>query len=189
MRSLELSLGDCETPSLGDIHWDEFYIRQTAEKLCLDFVGELVLSNGAGLLIKTKFVEKWLAKQDWGSVGKERRRRFNDYMRFKSNRIVQIINLIRTSRRGLKALEKAGLLEETHARRQMQELPDVVMEMEPESILESIEQPDPQMPRAREQSLEEQRLRRQHREAMVLNDGTRPLGRGDIFERDHGTPD
>ncbi|KAK7756836.1 hypothetical protein SLS62_001281 [Diatrype stigma] len=30
-----------------------------------------------------------------------------------------------------------------------------------------------------------QRLRRRHREAMVLNDGTHPPGRGDIIEREH----
>jgi hypothetical protein len=45
---------------------------------------------------------------------------------------------------------------------------------------------EPLVLRAREHSVEEQRLRRQHREAMVLNDGTRPLGREDIIERDHG---
>lgn len=189
VRSLELSLGDFEPPSLEDYHWDEYYIRDMAERFCLMFMLELAVKNGASLLIKAKFVEKWLAKQDWGSTDLERRRRFAEYMGYKTNRIVEIVNLIRSSRRGLKALEKAGLLGESLARRQIQELPDVVMEMEPESILESIEQPDPQMSRAREQSVEEQRLRRQHREAMVLNDGTRPLGRGDIFERDHGSPD
>jgi hypothetical protein len=41
------------------------------------------------------------------------------------------------------------------------------------------------VPRARWQTDEEQRLRRQHREAMVLNDGTRPLRRGDIIEPEH----
>lgn len=34
-----------------------------------------------------------------------------------------------------------------------------------------------------DQSFEEERLRRRHREAMVFNDGTRPLVRGDIIER------
>lgn len=189
MRSLELSLEDFEPPSLEDTHWDEYYVRDMAERLCLMFIYDLVMKNGARLLIKAHFVEKWLAKQDWGNTEEERRKRFHEYMGFKGNRLVDIVNLIRTSSRGLKALQKAGLLEEERARRQMQELPDVVMEMEPESILESIEPRDPQLPRAREQSVEEQRLRRQHREAMVLNDGTRPLGRGDIFERDHGSPD
>lgn len=34
------------------------------------------------------------------------------------------------------------------------------------------------------QSEEEEHVRRRHREAMVLNDGTRPLERGDIFQRE-----
>jgi hypothetical protein len=141
------------------------------------------------MLVKAKFVEKWLAKQDWGSTGLERRRRFQGYMSFKQNRIVEIIQGIRHTKRGLRALEKAGLVSENHARRHLVELPDVVMESEPEQIRESIEQSDSQVPRARDQSAEEQRLRRQHREAMVLNDGTRPFGREDIIERDRGSPD
>jgi hypothetical protein len=38
--------------------------------------------------------------------------------------------------------------------------------------------------RRRDQSSEDEHIRRRHREAMVLNDGTRPLGRGDIIQRD-----
>jgi hypothetical protein len=38
--------------------------------------------------------------------------------------------------------------------------------------------------RRRDQSSEEEHIRRRHREAMVLNDGTRPLGRGDIIQRE-----
>jgi len=38
--------------------------------------------------------------------------------------------------------------------------------------------------RRRDQSSEEEHIRRRHREAMVLNDGTRPLGRDDIIQRE-----
>jgi hypothetical protein len=38
--------------------------------------------------------------------------------------------------------------------------------------------------RRRDHSSEEEHIRRRHREAMVLNDGTRPLGRGDIIQRE-----
>lgn len=41
---------------------------------------------------------------------------------------------------------------------------------------------DPGMRRAG-QSEEEEHIRRRNREAMVLNDGTRPFERGDIFQR------
>jgi hypothetical protein len=37
--------------------------------------------------------------------------------------------------------------------------------------------------RRRDQNSEEDVIRRRHREAMVLNDGTRPLGRDDIIQR------
>ncbi|KAI9758804.1 MAG: hypothetical protein M4579_002818 [Chaenotheca gracillima] len=40
--------------------------------------------------------------------------------------------------------------------------------------------------RLREESLEEQRLRRRRREAMVLSDGLEPLGRADIIQRGDG---
>ncbi|KAL6869634.1 hypothetical protein ACO1O0_000960 [Amphichorda felina] len=189
VRSLELSLDDVERPSLEDYHWDEYYLRDMAEKFCLMFIQDLVNKNGASMLVKAKFVDKWLAKQDWGSTPLERRRRFAEYMEYKSNRIVDIVNRIRHSRRGVRALEKAGLIGERHARRQIRELPDLVMEIEPAELIASVEGPDSQLPRTREQSEEEQRLRRQHREAMVLNDGTRPLGREDIIERDHSSPD
>ena len=189
VRSLELSLDDVERPSLEDYHWDEYYLRDMAEKFCLMFIQDLVNKNGASMLVKAKFVDKWLAKQDWGSTPLERRRRFAEYMGYKSNRIVDIVNRIRHSRRGVRALNKAGLIGEGHARRQIRELPDLVMEIEPAELIASVEGPDSQLPRTREQSEEEQRLRRQHREAMVLNDGTRPLGREDIIERDHGSPD
>lgn len=189
VRSLELSLGDFEPPSLEDYHWDEYYLRDAAEKFCLMFILELVDKNGASMLVKAKFVEKWLAKQDWGTDPLERRQRFAEYMAYKNNRIVDIVNRIRHSRRGLRALEKAGLMAESLARRQMQELPDLVMEFISPDVRESIEEPDSQAPRTRDQSVEEQRLRRQHREAMVLNDGTRPVGRQDIIERDRSPLD
>lgn len=35
-----------------------------------------------------------------------------------------------------------------------------------------------------EHSEEEEHMRRRHRQAMVINDGTRPLSRGDIFQRE-----
>lgn len=189
VRSLELCLDDVERPSLEDYHWDEYYIRDMAERFCLMFILELINKNGVSMLVKAKFVEKWLAKQDWGSTPLERRRRFAEYMGYKNNRIVDIVNRIRHSRRGLRALEKAGLIGEGLARRQMQELPDLVMELDLEDLQDTAEILESQVPRTRDQSAEEQRLRRQHREAMVLNDGTRPLGREDIIERDHGSPD
>ena len=194
MRSLELSLKDSEPPDLSNAHWDEYYLRDMAERFCLMFILELTNKYGATMLIKAKFVERWLAKQDWGEEPVERRRRFKEYMDLKSNRLVDIVSRIKHVKRGLRALERAGLIDKDSSRRRIRELPDVVMEIEEEIVMEQpAEQPadeaaDQQARRAGEHSAEERRLRRQHREAMVLNDGSRPLGREDIIERDPGSP-
>jgi hypothetical protein len=158
VRSLELSLEDTELPDLTNNHWDEYYLRDMAERFCLMFIHELINKYGTNALIKAKFVEKWLAKQKWGDNSDSRRHNFSAYLALKENRLADIIRGIKNSKRGLRALEGAGLIEKQNIRRRIGELPDIIME---------------------------QRLRRQHREAMVLNDGTRPLREEDIIERDH----
>lgn len=186
VRSLEHSLEDNEPPDLSNAHWDEYYLRDMAERFCLMFILELINKYGATMLIKAKFVEKWLAKQDWGRNPQKRRRRFKEYMDFKNNRLVEIVSRIRHLKRGVRALEKAGLIDKENPRRRIRELPDLIMEIEEEVVAD---QPtDQQSRRTTERSAEERRLRRQHREAMVLNDGSRPLGREDIIERDQDSP-
>ncbi|KAL7901385.1 hypothetical protein HDV63DRAFT_196925 [Trichoderma sp. SZMC 28014] len=182
VRCMELCMESTDLPIVTDIHWDEYYLRDMGERFCLMFLTELINKYGATMLVKAKFVEKWLSKQDWGSSGEERRRNFKDYTDLRNNRITDIINRIKHSRRGLRALEKAGLIDKESSRRRMRELPDLLMEVEEEIVGEQAG--EQQSRRTREHSAEEQRLRRQHREAMVLNDGTRPLGREDIIERD-----
>ncbi|KAI9166984.1 cytoskeleton-associated [Paramyrothecium foliicola] len=185
VRSLELSLDDVESPPLNDEHWDEYYLRDMAERFCLMFILELVNKYGVDLLIKARFVEKWLAKQGWGTAVEDRRRNFRNYIDLKNNRIVDIIKRIMESRRGMQALEEAELVERDHFTRDAERL--LIMEFGGESAPPE-HGTEQQVPRTREHSAEEQRLRRQHREAMVLNDGTRPLGRDDIIERDYSPP-
>lgn len=188
VRSLELSLKDVKGPVLSDRYWDEYYLRDMAERFCLMFILELVNKYNAKALVKAKFIDKWLVKQEWGTELEERQQNFHDYVYYKHNRIVDIIHRIKQSRRGVKALEKAGLMNKESVRRRLRELPDIIAESEGETVDTPSEEEEQQVPRAREHSAEEQRLRRLHREAMVLNDGTRPLGRDDIIERDHGSP-
>ena len=186
VRSLELSLDDTDRLNMTDIHWDEYELRDAAERLCLKFLQQLTRKYGADMLIRAQFVEKWLVKQDWGDGAEERRKNFKTYVEVKSNRLVDIVNCIGRCRRGLQAFEKAGLVDKNSSRRRMRELPDLLME-----VGDVIGDPlviERQHRRGREHSVEERRLRRQHREAMVLNDGTRPLAREDIIERDHGSP-
>lgn len=183
VRSLELSLHDSSRLSLRETHWDNYYLRDTAEKLCLQFLKELTFKHDANPLVKACFVEKWLCKQDWGNTPEEIQENFKSYMETKENQMSNIIIRVRTTRRGLKALVKCGLIHKALSRGNMRELTDVIMEDDFSDI--PLQR---QSRRTREHSAEERRLRRQHREAMVLNDGSRPLAREDIIERDHDSP-
>lgn len=187
VRSLELSLDDAEQFLLNDPKWDEYYLRDMTERFCLMFILELTNKFDVGGLIKAGFVEKWLAKQLWGETPEDRLKNFAQYTKLKDNRIVSIVNNIRLSKQGRRALIKVGLTTPgTEAEEQGD--PEPSTSREPRRQAEA---PDDALhhARTREQSEEEQRLRRQHREAMVLNDGTRPLGRDDIIEPDHESAD
>ncbi|PHH83621.1 hypothetical protein CDD82_6067 [Ophiocordyceps australis] len=164
---LEHCLNDCPVPDLSDSHWDEYQLRDKAEKLCLALAYQLCSTHGARRLAKAGFVEKWLAKQDWGTQPEMRVVRFAMYMGRKKNRIVEVVNKLRQSHSGMRALRNAKLLKKPC----QNSLPN-----------------SPRSRQLRESSVEQRRLRRQHREAMVLNDGTRPLGQADIIERDHDSP-
>ncbi|OIW34880.1 hypothetical protein CONLIGDRAFT_28387 [Coniochaeta ligniaria NRRL 30616] len=196
VRSLELCLPSERKPEdkLNDKSYDEYYLRDMAEKLCLMFISQLLhryeVSNR---LVKAKFVEKWLAKQYWGDTPDEVITNFTQYMDVRDNRVSEIVKHIIGCRRGREALVKTGLITQstrdiiegqgTSARRLSYVLPIYV------GTDDSDENADrPVGVRHQEHSAEEQRLRHRHREAMVFNDGTRPLNSEDIIQRDHGTP-
>ncbi|KEY70594.1 hypothetical protein S7711_02198 [Stachybotrys chartarum IBT 7711] len=187
VRSLELSLGDNPLPKVDDIHWDEYYVRDMAERFCLMFVLELITKYEAEMLVKAQFVEKWLSKQDWGNTAQERQETFDKYMSNKRNRIVDIVKQIKKSQRGLRALEEAELITDVEFKWHTYLASSRLRGSEGEgNQAQAGDAADgTQVTRAMEHSAEEQRLRRQHREAMVLNDGSRPFGREDIIEREH----
>ncbi|KAL2757475.1 hypothetical protein ACRALDRAFT_2039900 [Sodiomyces alcalophilus JCM 7366] len=181
VRSLELSLEEGEHPKLNDRLWDDYPLRDMAEKFCLSFALELVNRYDADMLVKAKFVEKWLAKQNWGDGDRERRENFLYYVEYRSNRIVDIITKIARSHEGSKALVASKLAAESNFSLSS----EAAFLVQPTLRAGELDddQAGEQMPRNRDHSDEEQRLRRQHREAMVFNDGTRPIGREDIIER------
>lgn len=172
VRSLELCLKDVQQEKLNDKYFDEYYLRDMAEKLCLMFVIQLINKYGPDKLIRAKFIEKWLAKQNWGETLEERQRNFVQYMQYRQNRITEIFHRLQESRRGQAALIRSKLIPKDSA--------DILDEQE---VI-----PVERLPRVIEQSAEEQQLRHRHREAMVFNDGSRPLGRADIIEREHNSP-
>lgn len=168
-----------------------------SEKLCLMFISQLINCYDVEKLVKAKFVEKWLAKQNWGSAEEERQRNFAQYMRRRSNRITDIIAALRGSPSGREALERAGLLPRTSPAESDAEDNIPLIErfsvMLPANInVSNLREDDPTRLLLRSlqtvQSLEEQRIRHRHREAMVLNDGTHPVNSDDIIQRDPHSP-
>ncbi|ROT37308.1 hypothetical protein SODALDRAFT_324935 [Sodiomyces alkalinus F11] len=181
VRSLELSFEEGEHPKLDDRLWDDYYLRDMAEKFCLSFIVELVNRYDADMLVRAKFVEKWLAKQNWGETERERRENFLYYVEYRSNRIVDIITKIARSHEGSKALVACKLAAQSNF--SLSSEAAFLVQPTLRAVDFDDDQTGEQMPRNRDHSDEEQRLRRQHREAMVFNDGTRPIGREDIIER------
>ncbi|KAL2270140.1 hypothetical protein VTJ83DRAFT_2324 [Remersonia thermophila] len=192
VRSLELSL-DPEQEVLDDETWDEYPLRDMAEKLCLMFINQLVSSYDAGKLIRAGFVDKWLAKQNWGSAPEERQRNFARYMRYKANRVTDIVACIRALPAGRKALQRAGLVPATPPPSE-RDGEDNMPLIERLSVLlpgniSIAEIGDDEQARLLlrslqgTQSAEEQRVRHRHRQAIVMNDGSHPVSREDIIQR------
>lgn len=192
VRSLELSLDDTEHEKLDDPLYDEYYLRDIGERRLIILVSQLTVKFGPEKLVKAKFVEKWLTKQKWGDTDEERRKNFYQYLEYKKNRISDICTRLRASRVGRKALRRARLIAKgacRHRERSGNRI-KVILEisMANEDENGEIQQENFQtelVPRVVEQTAEEQRRRRRHREAIVLNDGTHSLGRGDIIQREH----
>jgi len=197
--SLEVSLSDegMSRPKLDDDHWDEYYLRDMCEKFCLLFLNELVNKYGPDSVIKARFVERWLAKQNWGDDEKERQKNFAAYINnpHKLNRIGDIVKSIRETSAGMRQLRKARLISKEAATSSSGNIADgssygVYLEitMGTEDAGTSGPLLEQQGPRNRDRTAAEQRRRRQHREAVVISDGTRPIGRQDIIEREHSSP-
>jgi hypothetical protein len=188
VRSLELSL-DLDQEKLDDENWDECPLRDVTEKLCLMFICQLIGRYDAEKLIKAKFVEKWLAKQNWGSTEQERQLNFYQYVSQKNNRICEIISCIQKSPAGREALIKAGLMAKTATDHDVDDESRIIADRF--NILISMDMGDPEgriVARTITTDFDEHRRRQLHREAMVLNDGTHPVNHEDIIQRDHGSP-
>lgn len=182
VRSLEHCITDrAPLDKLDDKDFDEYGLRDMAEKISLMFIAQLMQKYGPEQAIRAGIVDKWLARQNWGDTPMERTHNFFQYL-YKTNRIVDIIHRIRLCPIGQNALAKAGLIPKSLSK-EFEVYATIHVETE---VIDS-DRAEP-TPRHREQSPEEQRLRHRHREAMVLNDGTRPFGRSDIIEREHDSP-
>ena len=214
MRSLELNLEDAAWKEpLDDPLHDEYYLRDINERRCLMLLYRLMHKYGTEPLIEAGFASRWLARQPWTAPSDNddddaRRRNFSEYLKRCKNRISDIGQHLVETRSGRRALVRARLLARSKRTRRGDRDRDrdrsehikVVLEIsmadgdgegdtiqiETTSAAAAGSGSGPSRPRVRgDQSAEEQRLRRRHREAMVLNDGTHPPGHYDIIEREH----
>ncbi|PQE20930.1 cytoskeleton-associated protein [Rutstroemia sp. NJR-2017a BBW] len=179
VKSLEYSLTDYEHNPY-DPEWDNWHLRDVAEQGCLIILGQLVHKFDVEELINAGFVERWLVKEPWGGEGDEGRQgKFMDSLS-KENRLNQILLRLFRHKGGRRRLEEAKLLPPRPALEKEQMTTDGV----DDAAMEDFEGMFVESRRPRDQSMAEEHLRRRHREAMVLNDGTRPLGRDDIIQRE-----
>lgn len=181
VKSLEYSLTDYEHNPY-DIEWDNWQLRDGVEQECLLLLSQLVDKFGVQGIIKARFVERFLGKEPWGNDDCERQVNFLQSLRTQNQLNGLTLPLIRDVT-GRKQLSKAKLLPVDFE----WDLPssrDVRMTNGEGTAGEDFDGMFVEGGRRRrDQSSEEDSIRRRHREAMVLNDGTRPLGRDDIIQR------
>lgn len=165
-----------------DPDWDNWYLRDVVEQGCLLVLIQLVDKFGPEGLVKSRFVERWLAKEPWGDKDTELSINFATALR-NGNRLSQLTVPLFRDPAGRKQLVKVKLVPEA-LEKDLSVLEDVRMIDGEGTAGEDFEGMFVESRRRRDQSSEEEHIRRRHREAMVLNDGTRPLGRSDIIQRE-----
>lgn len=140
---------------------------------------------GVDGLVKARFVERWLAKEQWGESTEERQLLFMDVLsKGDAQRLNSILLALVQNSAGRKQLEDSKLIPKTDPMPRRFSAFDTRMINGEGTAGEDFHGMSMDRRRRRNQSMDEEHLRRRHREAMVLNDGTRPLGRSDIFERE-----
>lgn len=182
VKCLEYCITDYEHNEY-DSEWDNWGFRDVVERGCLSVLSQLVEKFGVEGLVKSRFVDRWLAKEPWGGTDeKQRQHNFRESLD-KPHHLNRVCLPLCRDERGRRQLEEAGMIPQ---------IPPLQSNVEPArdtrmingegTAGEDLATADSR--RRRDQSSEGEHLRRRHREAMVLNDGTRPLERGDIIERE-----
>ncbi|TAQ86546.1 hypothetical protein B7494_g5146 [Chlorociboria aeruginascens] len=191
VRSLEFSIKDYEHNTY-DPDWDNWHLRDAAEKLCLEALEVLADNCGVEGLVKSRFIDRWLAKEPWGGSDDEGRQlNFMDSLS-KSNHLSSLALPLFKHKLGRRQLENAKLLPASLIPSPAAPILQLYTSRTNETSREDTAGEDfegmfvGENRRRRDQSSGGEHLRRRNREAMVLNDGTRPLERGDIIEREEG---
>lgn len=181
VQSLEYSLTDYDHPEY-DMEWDNWPFRDVAEQDCLSLLTQLVETCGPDGLIKARFIERWLAKEPWGSDDGDRQINFLESLKLQ-NRLAELTRPLIRDPIARKLLRKVNLLPEDFEW-DSPSPKDVRMVNGESTAGEDFDWMLVEGRRRTGQSPREEGLRRRNREAMVLNDGTRPFGMDDIIQRD-----
>jgi hypothetical protein len=186
IRSLEYCVNDYAHNNY-DLEWDNWYLRDIVEQDCLLVLMQLCGFYGPDGLIKAKFIERWLAKEPWGESTEERQLRFMDILeKGNQSKLNELLLPLVQSKAGRRQLEKWTLIPKTVSPPRSS-ASDTRMINGEDTAGEDYQGMSMERRRRRNQTTDEDRLRRRHRQAMVLNDGSRPLGRGDIIEQNNET--
>lgn len=152
--------------------------RPAQERNALEILGVLQAIN-LDYGIKAGVVRRWLAHFPFGRTDSERQENIMKLLRVpltnlmaaSTDRMAAILHQIRQSPQGEQELRAAGLLGKD----------EEVNQTEGD---ENAQVNSSSSPSRSHGSSEERRIRRRRREAMVVNDGARPLGRSDIIQRE-----
>lgn len=163
-----------------DPDWDNWYFRDIVEQLALTLVLKLVERFGPGRLLQYRFIEKWLVKEPWGSNIPKRQKNFAKFLQETNQKLNDIVTPLSQDPLGMKQLQKSKLVAENDTGlgifRNAQEGREGGQNYSHFFVTVS--------GRRRVQTNSNEYVRRRHREAMVLNDGTRPVAREDIIQRE-----
>ncbi|TVY83296.1 hypothetical protein LSUE1_G001555 [Lachnellula suecica] len=183
VKSLEYSLTDYEhaVHAEHDLEWDSWPLRDVAEQDCLLILTQLVNKCGPEGLVKARFIERWLAKEPWGDDDRERQINFLESLRMR-NRLAELTLPLIRDPSARKLLCGVGLLP-MDFEWDVPSSRDVRMINGESTAGEDFDGMYVGR-RIREQNSVEETIRRRHREAIVMNDGTRPLAQDDIIERE-----
>ncbi|TQS37528.1 hypothetical protein Golomagni_01995 [Golovinomyces magnicellulatus] len=162
-----------------DLIWDNWYFRDVVEQLALGMLIQLVEKFGPKYLIKYRFIDRWLVKEPWGNTITERQTNFAKLILASDQKLNDLMSPILHNSTGVVQLKEAQLVTDSfpHNLKYATEMLGYRLQDYTDTFFIDLTQ------RISRISSDEYR-RRRNREAMVLNDGLRPLGRADIIQRE-----
>ncbi|RKF55369.1 hypothetical protein GcC1_204009 [Golovinomyces cichoracearum] len=162
-----------------DLVWDNWYFRDVVEQQALGMLILLVEKFGAKYLIRYRFIDRWLVKEPWGNTIDERQINFAKLILASDQKLNDLVSPILHNSTGVVQLKEVQLVTDVFPTnlKYATEIQGYRLHDYTDTFFIDLAQRNSRI------SSDEYR-RRRNREAMVLNDGLRPLGRADIIHRE-----